>query len=95
MRLIDADALKDALVKRAGIEWEFLRILVPLCETIEDAPTIYPEPPKMGKWIDNGDPLTITCGKCGYDVARYNNTPFCPNCGERKEGTERSGLNGR
>lgn len=54
-----------------------------------------PEPPKMGKWIDNGDPLTITCGKCGYDVARYNNTPFCPNCGERKEGTKRSGLNGR
>ena len=37
--------------------------------------------PKRGKWVDDGDPLMLTCGNCGYAVMRYNNTPFCPNCG--------------
>lgn len=41
---------------------------------------------KMGKWVDDGDPLMITCGNCGYGVKRYNNTPFCPHCGARMEG---------
>ena len=35
---------------------------------------------KFGKWIDDGDPLTWICSECGYRVARYNNTPYCPNC---------------
>ena len=39
------------------------------------------EEPKTGKWVDDGDPLMFTCGNCGYGVMRYNNTPFCPNCG--------------
>lgn len=34
-----------------------------------------------GKWIDEGDPLTLRCSKCDYRVARYNNTNYCPNCG--------------
>lgn len=50
--------------------------------------TIHPEPPKMGEWVDDGDPLMITCGNCGYGVKRYNNTPFCPNCGARMEEKE-------
>lgn len=40
-----------------------------------------PAEPKRGKWVDDGDPLMLTCGNCGYAVMRYNNTPFCPNCG--------------
>lgn len=36
------------------------------------------------EWVDAGDPLTFTCSKCGYSVARYNNTNFCPNCGNKK-----------
>lgn len=41
--------------------------------------------PKRGKWVDDGDPLMLTCGNCGYAVMRYNNTPFCPNCGAKME----------
>ena len=44
-----------------------------------------PAEPKTGKWVDDGDPLMLTCGNCGYAVMRYNSTPFCPNCGEKKE----------
>ena len=42
-----------------------------------------PAGPKIGKWVDDGDPLMLTCGNCGYGVMRYNSTPFCPNCGRR------------
>ena len=46
-----------------------------------------PAEPKRGKWVDDGDPLMLTCGNCGYAVMRYNNTPFCPNCGaDMREG---------
>ena len=47
-----------------------------------------PAEPKRGKWVDDGDPLMLTCGNCGYGVMRYNNTPFCPNCGAKMEVTE-------
>lgn len=39
-----------------------------------------------GEWVDDGDPLTLACGTCGYRVMRYNNTKFCPDCGMRLEG---------
>ena len=51
------------------------------------AQAVLPQP-KMGKWVDDGDPLMLTCGNCGYAVMRYNNTPFCPNCGAKMEVTE-------
>lgn len=54
-------------------------------EKLKDVPTAHPEPQKMGRWIANGDPLMLTCGNCGYSVMRYNNTPFCPNCGAKME----------
>ena len=40
---------------------------------------------KRGKWID----LDITewqCSKCHYRVERWNNTPYCPNCGADMRG---------
>lgn len=37
----------------------------------------------MSEWVDEGDPLMLTCGNCGYKVMRYNNTNFCPECGVR------------
>ena len=52
-------------------------------EQIKELP---PAEPKRGKWIDDGDPLMLTCGNCGYVVMRYNNTPFCPNCGADMRG---------
>ena len=56
-------------------------------KAIEQLP---PAEPKTGKWVDDGDPLMLTCENCGYGVMRYNNTPFCQNCGEKKE-VERDG----
>ena len=41
--------------------------------------------PETSEWVDDGDPLMLTCGKCGYRVMRYNSTPFCPKCGRRME----------
>lgn len=60
-RLIDADALKASLgmkndCSECGEEWKachYDRIYskMDFCEWIDDAPTVYPEQPKMGKWI--------------------------------------------
>ena len=68
-------AVKDALMAWSYMpEWRDEKIL----EAIAELP---PAEPKRGKWVDDGDPLMLTCGNCGYAVMRYNNTPFCPNCG--------------
>lgn len=90
-RLIDADALAELLKREAehheadGLLERSYGVLDAYMDVLH-APTVHPEPPKMGKWVDDGDPLMITCENCGYGVARYNNTPFCPNCGEMKKG---------
>lgn len=52
---------------------------------IVNLPPAQPERPN-GKWVDDGDPLTLICDQCGYRVARYNNTNFCPNCGADMKG---------
>ena len=72
-------AVKDALMAWSYMpEWRDEKIL----EAIAELP---PAEPKRGKWLDDGDPLMLTCGNCGDGVMRYNNTPFCPNCGQKKE----------
>lgn len=40
---------------------------------------------KEGKWIDFS-PADWQCSECYYIVMRYNNTPYCPNCGAKMEG---------
>ena len=74
-------AVKGALMAWSYMpEWRDEKIL----EAIAELP---PAEPKRGKWVDDGDPLMLTCGNCGYAVMRYNNTPFCPNCGaDMREG---------
>lgn len=40
---------------------------------------------KHGEWID----LNITewqCSECNYRVERWNNTPYCPECGAKMDG---------
>ena len=34
-----------------------------------------------GHWEDTGDPMTLECSECGYEVGRHNNTNYCPRCG--------------
>ena len=41
---------------------------------------------EISQWVDDGDPCTLACGTCGYRVARYNNTKFCPDCGSPMKG---------
>lgn len=41
-----------------------------------------------GEWIDDS-PTSWKCSCCGYGVNRWNNTPFCPNCGIKMQFTEK------
>lgn len=79
MRAIDADALISDFLWPSDNNRDPSKKYVSM-EQIRNALTIEPER-ETGEWIDDGDPLTLKCSKCGYVVARYNNTNFCPNCG--------------
>ena len=82
--LIDLDALLDIF----GARDRDIYAKETIQEAIYDGTLdvyISTESRKMGRWIANGDPLMLTCGNCGYSVMRYNNTPFCPNCGAKME----------
>ena len=50
-------------------------------EVLRSLPSAQPKQ-NLGKWVDDGDPLNWVCSECGYRVAKYNNTPYCPNCGK-------------
>lgn len=93
MRLIDADALLESLIKTPRyFDLKF---------DIDNAPTIDTEPVKHGKWeeketyLNEGD-CEITewqsarCSKCGkYHTTPYmysfDNFNFCPNCGAKMD----------
>lgn len=53
-----------------------------IAEAIIDSEEISDD--ELGEWVDDGDPCTIICSKCGYRVNRYNDTRFCPYCGNQK-----------
>lgn len=82
MRLIDADALDYAL-GASDEDIYFHHIL-------EDAPTIDAVSVMHARWLyEYGDPAMLPCSACGYKVYRYNNTPYCPNCGAKMDGKRR------
>ena len=58
---------------------------------LTDIPAADVAPVVHSTWIENGDPLMLTCGNCGYGVMRYNNTRFCPNCGAKMDGGDEHG----
>lgn len=58
---------------------------------IEDAPTIYAQPVKRGKWIDSGINGTVQCSECKFTdfFAKRDRVMlfgYCPNCGAKMEG---------
>lgn len=58
---------------------------------IADAPTIYPEPPKMGKWVQDESFVWVWhCSECGKRTTEtIMGKPmykFCPMCGARMKG---------
>ena len=78
--MVDLISRQDALeCVSYDVEYTILRL--------KNLPSAEPER-KKGEWIDDGDPLTFKCDKCGYLVARYNNTNFCPNCGADMRGEQ-------
>lgn len=98
-RLIDADALAELLKREAeyheadGLLERSYGVLDAYMDVLQ-APTIHPEPPKIGKWIDMGD--FEQCSVCTgthlkefqtyYGKAIWIKTPYCPNCGTKMEG---------
>lgn len=86
------DAIFSEPLYKSGMKKKYADEVVPaIYEKIKSLSSEQPEQPEQqkGKWVDDGDPLTLICDKCGYRVARYNNTDFCPNCGNDKRGAER------
>jgi len=94
-RLIDADALKDDILKSAvmiddrGIQTGY-EIAI---ELIKRQPTIDAEPVRHGKWIwkgEDGDSrwMCSEC-KCKEYVPTCNGVPdiwqYCPSCGARMD----------
>lgn len=99
MRMIDADALCDAMYHEAFEtdtdmqKWDsgcWIRYKM-FENAIDDAPTIEP---KRGEWIETSEgTMCSNCHKFPYDDGEYHianwYSDFCPNCGadmrERKE----------
>ena len=51
------------------------KVFKDLYNGIDDLPSVTPQEPKTGRWIDN------KCTNCGYEVQPWNTTNYCPNCG--------------
>ena len=59
-------------------------------EEIENLPAVDAAPIVHGRWVyEHGDPAMLPCSICGYQVFRYNNTRYCPNCGARMDDESR------
>ena len=92
-RLIEADALKDDILKSAvmiddrGIQTGY-EIAI---ELIKRQPTIDAEPVRHGKWIGYAGTIGNECSVCGKWIDVLQGTAemnYCPNCGARMEGQE-------
>ena len=86
MRLIDADALIEALDsfildETTDVHGDTVR------EILERQPTI--EERKKGKWIkgigENGVTTSLFCSCCYYENTHWDDWNYCPNCGARME----------
>ena len=83
MRLIDADALKDAF-------WGACKNCLSeddVADLIDDAPTI--DPVKHGEWIEvenSGIGNTAECSVCGGNTYGYRTCKYCPDCGAKMDG---------
>ncbi len=87
MRLIDADALKETLLK-----FNYTTANNQIFRYIDDQPTIEAVPVVHGEWIEIGVTCGITilkCSNCGKERPRLHED-FCRDCGAdmRKGGTE-------
>ena len=92
MRLVDADALKEALSIFNDGDPHFLNGIKTAREIIDNAPTIDAEPVRHGTWMtceDNWGDIHYQCSECGCEWSLDDGTPeengmrYCPSCGAK------------
>lgn len=95
MRLIDADALKNALENNPSDFYDYDE-LIPM---LDEQPTVSPDDVRgVGKWIDKSTgqrrpgQMQSWCSACGQHsgiggIESNRHKAFCPNCGARMEVT--------
>ena len=61
-------------------------------QELKALPAVEAAPVVHARWLyEYGDPAMLPCSACGYEVHRYNNTPYCPCCGAKMDGERRDG----
>ena len=100
--LISRQTVIDALVERTHMDWEFLKIIYPMFEVIDNMSSIQSER-KKGKWkrhnTYHGDDTSgfvdpdWRCSECNKQAninewLMYDLTDFCPNCGADMRGEQ-------
>ena len=102
MRLIDADALIDAIKNSIDEDREFypddkfsgivrfgMRTVIGI---VKNQDTV--DPVKHGHWIhgSSSENIRVTCSECGYKVNYFwdswQDALYCPNCGAKMDGDE-------
>ena len=85
--LIDRDALKKAIGKVYGCDWDYVDKYFHVAEAVNSLPSAEPER-KKGEWIKVGYfGRSYKCNQCGNYLdfdgvnAGRGDVNFCPNCG--------------
>jgi len=85
--------MDDLISRKTAIEWFFRPYSneesysnIDVERALNAIPTVDAAPVVHGRWVyEHGDPAMIPCSVCGYQVFRYNNTHYCPNCGAKMD----------
>ena len=68
------------------VEDKWFNWLQKACMRLADLPSVTPQEPRKGHWINTANPRmsdNIVCSECGYNsIADYK---FCPNCGAKMD----------
>ena len=99
MRLIDADALVDAIKDRIAVDKEiypddkssiiFRAGMRTVIGIVKNQDTV--DPVKHGRWVFVNDMVSyIKCSECGDDICWVNTKrpKYCPGCGARMDGEQ-------
>lgn len=86
--------MADLISRAAAIAWFFRPYSneesysnLDVERALKAIPAVDAAPVVHGRWVyEHGDPAMIPCSVCGYQVFRYNNTHYCPNCGAKMDG---------
>lgn len=80
------DEFRSLCGPQTGDGWDNMgvRNLIMRQKAVDAAPVVH------GRWVyEHDDPVLLPCSVCGYQVYRYNNTNYCPDCGAKMDGERR------